>query len=72
MLLEQVHTSGEQTESTLNQYRVNFQSVLVDTAPTPIRDNSKYVITAGVEYADEEYIWIGQAEISTALAGEVS
>jgi len=71
ILLEQVHTNGaEAPDTTNNQLIFQFQAVMVATSD--LVSNKRYYITAGVEYGDEEYVWIGQAEVISVLINRVS
>ena len=68
--MEQVHTTGIPDEGNQNKLRVEFQAVLVDHEAT--KTATKDFITTGVEFGDEAYVWVGQAEITTSLTVTVS
>ena len=68
--MEQVHTSGNQGTTDALHYEIQFQALAMNMEED-LLDNTNYYITAGVEYGHEAYIWIGQAEISTALVPHV-
>ena len=36
------------------------------------QDGGIFYMSAGIEYANEAYVWIGQTQITTKLEGEVS
>ena len=67
--LENVHTDGLDSPDDHNILRFQFQAVLVDPKiPTNWLKNGKdYYITAGVEYSDGAYIWVGQGKVTTVL-----
>ena len=72
MLLEQTHTGGSDSTGDNNVFEAQFQAVVLDSVPDPLIDGGKYYISAGVEYGNGAYVWVGQAEIQTALTGHVS
>ena len=37
-----------------------------------VTDGSVFYLTAGTEYDDEAYVWVGQVQMTTSLAGGVS
>lgn len=47
----------------------SFQAVVVKTAD--LESGKKYYITAGAEYGNEQYVWVSQREITTALEDRV-
>jgi len=71
ILLEQVHTGGLEAggDPNDNQMTLQFQAVMVNT--DDVMSNQRYFITAGVEFGNEEYVWIGQAEIISVLLNRV-
>ncbi len=36
------------------------------------RQNSIFYLTAGAEYDDEAYVWVGQVQLNTSLSTKVS
>ena len=63
ILLEQVHTSNTSDAASANKITFQFQFILVDTSD---KYTGSYYLTAGVEYGDQAYVWVGQAAITTA------
>ena len=61
--LEQVHTSNVSTGTNDNTITFQFQFILVDTSD---KYTGQYYLTAGVEYGNQAYVWVGQAAITTA------
>ena len=73
MLLELVHTSGEETTEHQNKVAVRFQAVLAefDRGGDRVDTGDNYYISAGFSYAQDTYVWIGQKEITTKLLNNV-
>ena len=69
IILEEVHTGESEAIGNDNSLKFQFQAVLVDHFETATA--TSYFITAGVEYANEAYIWVSQAEIMTSLQPHV-
>ena len=63
ILLEQVHTSNTSNLVDDNKITFQFQFILVDTSD---KYTGNYYLTAGVEYGNQAYVWVGQAAITTA------
>ena len=65
--MEQVHTSNTSTDAPEpadnNKITFQFQFILVDTSD---KYTGNYYLTAGVEYGNQAYVWVGQAAITTA------
>lgn len=61
--MEQVHTSNTSDLADDNKITFQFQFILVDTSD---KYTGNYYLTAGVEYGDQAYVWVGQAAITTA------
>ena len=71
MLLEQVHTDSTEDAGDANKVVVQFQAVAVDVPD--LESARDYYLTAGVEYGNEQYVWVGQAHIRTiVVASRVS
>lgn len=52
-----------------NTINVQFQAMMV---PLPELENGKkYYVSAGIEYAEEAYVWVGQIEVTASLSGSI-
>ena len=58
-----MHTSNTSDSADDNKITFQFQFILVDTSD---KYTGNYYLTAGVEYGDQAYVWVGQAAITTA------
>ena len=57
LILEQLHTDGIQASDDSNKVKVQFQAVMV-----PVNDlvtATDYFLTAGAEYGNEGFVWVG-------------
>ena len=54
-----MHTGDQSTDT---KFEVQFRAMLVNLPE--VANGEKRYITAGAEYGNSEYIWIGQAEIT--------
>ncbi len=73
VLMEHVHTGGNMSASDHNMIQIQFQAILVDpkTTANNLKNGKDYYITAGVEYADGAYVWVGQAKVTTVMLPQV-
>ena len=69
MLFQQVHTNGQPDSGELNKITIQFQAILLPTGDVEDKD---YYITAGAEYGDEQYVWVGQEKVTVARQVRVS
>ena len=65
-----MHTDNTNDTGDANKIEFQFMAIVVNTDDLFTATN--YHITAGVEYGNEEYVWIGEATVSTDLVNEVS
>jgi hypothetical protein len=74
VILENVHTAGLESPDDHNKFQLQFQAILVNPKTTlnELKNAKDYYITAGVEYADGAYVWVGQAKITTVLIPQVA
>lgn len=63
-----MHTDGTAVTNTENMIKLQVQFFAVDV--TDLTDIA-YYLTAGVEYGDQSYVWVGQAPITVAKAVRV-
>ena len=68
MLFQQVHTNGMTDSLEENKITVQFQAILLPTGDVQDKD---YYITAGAEYGDEQYVWVGQEKVTVARVPRV-
>ena len=52
---------GEAMTEEDNQITIQFQALLV---PTGRVEDTDYFITAGAEYGDEQFVWVGQEKVT--------
>ncbi len=67
--LFELHTDALQSATDLNQLTVTFTAIMVGTSD--LLDATDYFITAGAEYLDEEYVWVGQQPVTSSLVSQV-
>lgn len=67
---EQLHTNDEGSPDNDNEVRIQFQAVLVDHEQT--QNGRQYYLTVGVDFAEQSFVWIGQAKIQTSIVPLVS
>ena len=69
MLFQQVHTNDqEDTGGGTHKITIQFQAILVPTGDVEDKD---YYITAGAEYGNEQYVWVGQEKVTVSRAARV-
>ena len=75
--MEQLHTNDNPDGGDRNHIVVQFQAILLDLGidangnAAAAQTDMLYYITAGVEYGNEEYVWIGQQEIKVLITDHV-
>lgn len=64
MLFQQVHTEGvADTGGDTHKITIQFQAILVPTGDVEDKD---YYLTAGAEYGNEQYVWVGQEKVTVS------
>ena len=77
MTLEQLHTQGLEDGGDKNKIEVKFTAVMLDVGETlggaaaGLADQTYYV-TVGVSYGTQQFVWVGQQEVTVVLVDHVS
>ena len=78
IIMEQLHTGGNGGEGDTTHVVIKFTAILVNVGEnlggvaSPLLTGKTYYLTAGAEYGNGAYVWVGQMPVTLKLEPIVS
>lgn len=68
--IQNINTGGNPDSMTANQFSIGFNSMLCNEPG--VTAGAQFYLTAGIQYANETYVWIGQIPMTANPVAMVS